>query len=211
MFGIFLQRVFFAGVILLATIPIARADKAGFYLGAGVSVATYRISTNLESSFESSRTQGWRTEAGYIWDVGRSGGFHLGVAGTFDQWGEIEESGANAFGGEWTARVQARVVAITVVLEQEIAQWVDFVFKTGPSYGYISLEETYSYDPSFPSQTHRDSGEGVGGEYIAGFAFFPANHFAVELAAQGNWFVHNEGYFEATAVGALSLSLQYRF
>ena len=40
---------------------------------------------------------------------------------------------------------------------------------------------------------------------------FPANHFAVELAAQGNWFVHSEGYFDATAVGALSLSLQYRF
>jgi hypothetical protein len=135
----------------------------------------------------------------------------LGVAGTFDQWSEIEESGAYASGAEWTARVQARVAAVTVVLEQEITPWVDFVFKTGPSYGYISLEETYSYDPAFPSETRSDSGEGVGGEYIAGFTFFPADHFAVELAAQGNWFVHSEGYFDATAVGALSLSLQYRF
>jgi hypothetical protein len=196
--------------LLLALTMEAYADKAGWYLGGGASIATYRLgSTEVEDSFESSRTFGWLFEAGYIWDLGQAGGFHIGISGTFNQWAEVEKTVVRGPSILATS-AQVRTAAISLVLEQEIMRWVDFVFKVGPSYGHLDAEETVR-SPNYRRQENINE-DGWGGQYIAGFVFFPFEDFAIELAAQGNWFFFDCGYFcDAAAVGALNLSLQYRF
>ena len=202
------QTHYWMGLFALLPATLAAADKQGFYIGAGISRATYRISTDLDTDLRGSRVTGGRVEAGYIWDVGRAGGFRLGVAGTYDRWGEAEETSAE-YGGTVRERFRAQLVAVNCVLQQEIAPWVDFVFKVGPGYGSFDAEAEYPVSTDPPEA---DSGDGLGGSYIAGFDFFPAQHLALEIAAQVNWFTPRGDYLlDAEAVAALSASLQYRF
>ena len=66
------------------------ADKQGFYIGAGISAATYRISTDLDSGMKGSRVAGGRLEAGHVWDVGRAGthaGHRIALEGNGSQGG----------------------------------------------------------------------------------------------------------------------------
>jgi hypothetical protein len=65
--------------------PVTHAEeKDGWYVGAGLSVATYRAEVGNEVSLVGSWTPGWRLEAGHIWDLGSAGGFHLGVVISYD-------------------------------------------------------------------------------------------------------------------------------
>ncbi|MDH4050560.1 MAG: hypothetical protein OEU93_03220 [Rubrivivax sp.] len=186
------------------------ADKQGFYIGAGISAATYRISTDLDSGMKGSRVAGGRLEAGHVWDVGRAGGFRLGVAVAYDHWGEAEDTRVD-YHGTVRETFRARFVAVNCVLQQEIAPWVDFVFKAGPGFGSFDARREY-LEPVHPYPPESSSGEGLGGSYIAGFDFFPVPHLVLEIAGQVNWFTPGGSYFlDAVGVAALSGSLQYRF
>ena len=198
-------------VLLLPALPLteASAEAAGWYLGGGVSVATYRVSTRLDSDLAGSRTFGWRLEGGHTWDPGRSRGFQLGIAATFDQWNETEQTNEVSGRGELTSKASIRALSISFLLQQEVAKWVDFVFKIGPTYGGLEAEEFVRYSDGSNYQDEF-SREGWGGQYVAGLLFFLPRDFAIEVAAQGNWFLL-DGYFDAAAVGALSTSVQYRF
>ena len=78
-----------------------------------------------------------------------------------------------------------------------------------PAYGGLEAEEVVRY-PDGDNYTDEFSRAGWGAQYVAGFLFFLPSNFAIEVAAQGNWFLL-DGYYDAAAVGALSTSLQYRF
>lgn len=198
------------GALVLSSTSVTAAQKQGFYVAAGISRATYRISTNLDSDMKGSRVTGARIEAGHIWDPGRAGGFRLGVAATYDRWGEAEETRV-VYHGTVRERFRAQFVAVNCVLQQEITPWVDFVFKAGPGFGRYDADEEYpvSVHPQ-PPEDHR--GEGLGGSYIAAFDFFPAQHLALEIAGQVNWFTPSGDFLlDAVGVAALSASVQYRF
>ncbi len=111
------------------------ADKAGPYVGLGVTSNVYGSSgdDDFDSLFEDERVTGWRLEGGYIWDLGKPGGFHLGVVGAYNDFGKatIEEYYCSVCKAELS--VQAQALSVLLVIEQEIASWVDFVFKVGPS------------------------------------------------------------------------------
>ena len=72
-------------VILLGALlaqPVS-ADKDGFFVGAGVSLNSFRGLSDdaFFDVIEDERSLGWRAEFGFIWDIGRTGGFQLGASG----------------------------------------------------------------------------------------------------------------------------------
>ncbi len=210
-----MKRIVIALLILAS--GTAWADKAGFYLGVGITSSTYSSpdDDDFTDIFEDERSSGWRGELGYIWDLGKPGGFHLGVAGTYDNFGEVTRE--EHFGVEYAkVSFEAQAFSVLVVIEQELASWADFVFKVGPASVNYEFEASYLiFDPSFPFGPYgseSDSSTEIGGTMILGFTFFPTDFLAIELARQGTAFVDSQ-YDEnnAYAAGTWSASLQYRF
>ena len=184
------------------------ADKAGPYVGLGVTSNVYGSvdDDDFDSLFEDERVTGWRLEGGYIWDLGKPGGFHLGVVGAYNDFGKatIEEYYCSVCREELS--VQAQALSVLLVIEQEIASWVDFVFKVGPAAVDYEIELTGYYRGS-------ESSTEPGVTAVIGFTFFPTEFLAIELASQGTAFVYDYAYGgdEVYTASSLSLSLQYRF
>ena len=184
------------------------ADKAGPYVGLGVTSNVYGSvdDDDFDSLFEDERVTGWRLEGGYIWDLGKPGGVHLGVVGAYNDFGTatIEEYYCSVCREELS--VQAQALSVLLVIEQEIASWVDFVFKVGPAAVDYEIELTGYYRGS-------ESSTEPGGTAVIGFTFFPTEFLAIELASQGTAFVYDYAYGgdEVYTASSLSLSLQYRF
>ena len=184
------------------------ADKAGPYVSLGVTSNVYGSvdDDDFDSLFEDERVTGWRLEGGYIWDLGKPGGFHLGVVGAYNDFGKatIEEYYCSVCRVELS--VQAQALSVLLVIEQEIASWVDFVFKVGPAAVDYEIELTGYYQDS-------ESSTEPGVTAVIGFTFFPTEFLAIELASQGTAFVYDYAYGgdEVYTASSLSLSLQYRF
>jgi hypothetical protein len=202
-------------LLLLLTISIfqfssASADeKAGWFLGAGISLATYRADVGNELSLVGSWTPGWRLEAGYIWDVGSAGGFHLGIVGNYDDF-----LASTVKGEVWTGRAELQfesdMFALSVLLEQEIARWIDFVFRIGPGYGTYTFDESYS-EQHHPLSPYSETSSGTGWVYQLGLAFFPGANIAVETNLFANWVISSDHVLDAWAVAGVVTTLQYRF
>jgi opacity protein-like surface antigen len=170
------------GLILLATLATgAQASKDGLYLGIGLTSTTYR--SNASGSFvrviDDQRVSGWRGEAGYIWDIGKPGGFQLGVAGAYDDLGRASDTGE--FQGDTTdVRLEASTWTAYFVIDQEIESWVDFIFKVGPSLVDYDVNVCCSEDGSNLDKRQVKPGF----TSAAGFAFFPTQNIAIEVAGQ---------------------------
>ena len=198
--------------VLVAACPLAFADRAGWYIGAGVSVAEFQLAhQDLRSSFRGTRTNGWRVEGGYLWDPGRAGGFHLGVQATFDDWAAVEKSGEYVEGSHWDDRVKIHAATVQVMLEQELVSWLDFVFRAGPSYALVDV--SVSRTPAGGLQGYSDEADigSLGARLSIGLLFFPLQRLSIELAAEGSGYLVSGGFFNTLSLGALSTSLQYRF
>lgn len=209
-------------VVLLATLAsTAHAAKDGWYAGIGISTNAYR--SNDSSSFvrvvEDEQTTGWRAEFGHIWDLGKAGGFQIGVAGAYDDLGKVSASEQN---GDRNTDVSIEASALTAyfVIDQEIASWVDFVFKVGPS--VIDYEAESCCTLTNTAQID-DRKTRVGGAAAIAFVFFPTQNIGIELSAQAfSWYTGNLSEVEdeddfynyldsRVAARSLSASLQYRF
>ena len=207
---------------LLVAAPGAHASKEGIYLGVGISTTTYRgnSSDSFVRAVDDERVTGWRGEMGYVWDLGKPGGFHLGVTGAIDRLGEVSGEGQD---GPNSVDVSLDATAFTVyfLIEQEIARWVDFVFKVGPSlvdYEVQSCCKAIGNDDIIDEKETR-----FGGAAVIGFTFFPTENIGIELAAQAiSWYtgdfrdVEDEDTFydyldSRVAARTLSASFQYRF
>jgi hypothetical protein len=190
------------------------AEKAGFYIGAGITSSNYMSpdDDDFNDIFEDEKTTGWRGEFGYIWDLGKPGGFHLGIAGAYDNFGkaEIEEN----FGYEYArASFEAQALSVMVVIEQELASWVDFVFKAGPASVNYDIGASYQfYYPvgGYYGDSDSQSETELGGTMIIGFTFFPTDFLAIELARQGMAYIESDSD-DRYGAGTWSASLQYRF
>ena len=216
----FITLIFLVAAGSLA--PAAHASKDGIYVGIGITTTSYR--GNSSDSFvrvvEDERVTGWRGEVGYIWDLGKTGGFQMGVAGTFNDFGKVsntEQDGPNTT----DVSLDASALSVYFVIEQEMATWVDFVFKVGPS--LINYEAT-SCCTAIGGRDIVDQRETrIGGTGIIGFTFFPTQHIGIELAAQvTSWLtgdlrnIETEDDFydyidSRVAARTLSASFQYRF
>ena len=189
------------------------ADKAGPYVSLGVTSNVYGSvdDDDFDSLFEDERVTGWRLEGGYIWDLGKPGGFHLGVVGAYNDFGKatIEEYYCSVCREELS--VQAQALSVLLVIEQEIASWVDFVFKVGPSAVAYDVDWTDYYIGGYYQDSESSTEPGV--TAVIGFTFFPTEFLAIELASQGTAFVYDYAYGgdEVYTASSLSLSLQYRF
>jgi len=189
------------------------ADKAGPYVSLGVTSNVYGSvdDDDFDSLFEDERVTGWRLEGGYIWDLGKPGGFHLGVVGAYNDFGKA------TIGDYWAElSVQAQALSVLLVIEQEIAPWVDFVFKVGPAAVRYEVDYeywNYAYYPYGPYLQYSESSTEPGATAVIGFTFFPTEFLAIELASQGTAFVYDyaSGGDEVYTASSLSLSLQYRF
>lgn len=205
--------------ILLLVSVNAYSDKAGLYIGAGLTSTVFSSTDDddFKDLFEDERATGWRAEIGYIWDLGKPGGFHLGVAGTYDNTGKAERK-ESIPGVSATASVEATAVAVQLVIEQEMASWADFIFKVGPTsinYKVKGSAECYlsSCYPYYGRYSDSVSETKPGATMSIGVAFFPADFLAIELARQGTAFVYDNDFGEdyTYTAGTWSLSLQYRF
>jgi opacity protein-like surface antigen len=202
-------------IVLLGVLSVtsAWADKDGFYLGAGISSNIYSSSDDddFNDVFEDERSIGGRLEFGHLWDVAQPGGLHIGVAATYDSFGEVERA-EKRFGEYARVSFDAQAFSVLFVIEQELVSWVDIVFKIGPSsvntkmagnIGYNTASGYYVFSDS-ESQTE------IGGTAIIGLTFFPTNYLAIELARQGTVYVDSDTD-DACGAGSWSISLQYRF
>lgn len=198
-------------LLMLLLQPLSlMADKPGLYLGAGISLSTYRVvSTQLDISFEGETTTGWRAEAGYIWDTGKPGGFHLGIAGIYDDLGSISLEDDSFTISSGVFNYHTKLISVVFVMEQEIAYWVDFIFKVGPAYGYYDSRESGLWLSGDPFD-YRESGGGLGHSIHCGFIFFPTPKFAIELSGQGAYFIADGDLYDAHGAASLVATLQYR-
>jgi hypothetical protein len=212
------MRHFIIALLILSSCS-AWAEKAGLYIGAGISASNYSSPDNDEfkDAFEDERTNGWRAELGYIWDLGKPGGFHMGVAGTYDDFGKAKGDTQyfDAFGPRTlSGEVEARALSVLLVIEQEIVKWVDFVFKIGPAFVDYDRDATdtwYSGGTEIKEPLSESSSE-VGASMALGFTFFPTDYLAIEVARQGMAFVTSDSdEDDAITAGTWSASLQYRF
>lgn len=207
-----MKRIF-SVVLLLVVSNVVWADKAGFYLGLGTQVSSFTSDNDfLDDTFGKESASGWRGEFGYIWDVGREGGLHMGIAGAYDDFGTMKGDGdvivyypgIGWLPGQEEFELSGEALSVYFVLEQEIASWVDFVFKVGPSVVQSDVKGANQDD----SDTQAGLGLGIA------FTFFPVPNFGIELASQGHAYVDDsEGSSDndVSAVGTYSLTLQYRF
>lgn len=197
-------------IVLILASNMVWAEKAGLYLGAGVTTNTYKSQNDyFDDRVEDERATGWKVELGYIWDLGKPGGFHLGVAATYNDFGTIKAGENNPYSyyyPDTEIKFDANAFAVMVVLEQEIASWVDFVFKIGPASVDYQIEEPgYGYNK-------KDSATELGAQAVIAFVFFPTDYLAIELASQGTSFVDSDSYNDDVySASTLSLALQYRF
>jgi len=183
----------------------AAVDRSGGYLGIGLSLAAFEtdsLYTTIELSSES--VTGWRLEGGYIWDVGYPGGFRLGVAAGYDNWGEARGTQEDYFRRE-VLQFKAESLAINLVLSQAISKSVDFLFKLGPAYVNYDFEESkVIYSVSEERQERSESDTSIGASFSSGFAFYPARKVALDFAAQ-------VVVIDIAIGGSLSMTVGYRF
>ena len=210
-----------SSLILLALCQPAMAAKDGMYLAIGISGSSYvnHSGDSFLRVVDGERAGGWRAEIGHIWDLGKAGGFQLGVAGAFDHFGEVSDSGR--FGDE-TGEVEldARALSAYFVIDQELTRWLDFMFKIGPA-GIEYQARACCTAQGRDIVDERKSR--LGASSVIGLVFFPAEHIGIELAAQATaWYtgdlrdVETEDdlydYLDTrVAARSLSASFQYRF
>ena len=197
------------GLTSLALAAPAWAEKAGPYIGVGITSNVYRSSdSDINEVFESEGTTGWRLEGGHIWDLGKPGGFHLGVVGAYNNFGQATATGELEY-FTFNADVEAQAISALFVIEQEIVRWVDFVFKIGPAFVDYELRDT-GYDYFYGPYSNNYSNTAMGTTAVIGFTFFPTQFLAIELASQGTAFLDSEVTDDVFAISSLSLSIQYR-
>lgn len=206
------------------------------HLGAGITSNQYQFprSHNPYYVFDDDRTTAWRAEVGYLWDPGKSGGFHLGLAGVYNDLGELKQNnaGTSHYPGDGNIpgftdyydiqfKYSAQTFGVLLVVEQEITRWMDFVFKIGPAYLQYELktdstvytEYTDLSEPRDYSHDWKSDSEEYGALAQIGLTFFPIEQLGLELAMQTiGWQTDrypgaNDWYY----VNTLSLSAQYRF
>jgi hypothetical protein len=212
------------GVVLLLSFVVssAWADKAGLYAGLGVLRGGYADSiVRIDDAFEDETSNGWRAEVGYIWDIGKPGGFHMGVSGAYDDFGKLKGR-TNPFFNipAMDLEIEGRAFSVYFVGEQQLARWCHFVFKVGPTVVSTDLESSIVTSSRSSSDGQTDTGVGA----VIAFTFFPMEQLAIELASQGHVYVYesdrtntNSSYYydntdyDGAGFGNLALSLQYRF
>lgn len=192
----------FLALLSLAIITSpALAAKDGGFVGIGIGSTEFRSDdSQVDDSFKGERKTSWRLEGGYIWDIGKPGGFMLGVAGAYDNFGSIKVDDDDLPNVDW--KVESSAITAYFVGQQEIAEWVDFSFKIGPSIIYNKLEVNISNWSGDGDGTYG----GVGS--MIGFTFYPSEQFAIELASHSVAFVDNSDVFMFRTLG---VNLQYRF
>ena len=210
------------GVVLLLSFVVssASADKAGLYAGLGLLRGGYADSVSrVNDAFEGEAANGWRAEVGYIWDIGKPGGFHLGLSGAYDNFGKLKGQTNPYFSiPAQDLELEGQAFSVYFVGEQQLARWCHFVFKVGPTIVSSDLESSAVSSPFSSSDSETDAGVGA----VIAFTFFPIEQLAIELANQGHVYIYESdrtntyNYYDNTdydgaGFGNLSLSLQYRF
>jgi len=206
-----------ATIVLAIAATSAWASKDGMYVAAGLSTNSYR--GNDSDSFvrivDDERATGFRLEIGHIWDLGKPGGFQLGVAGAFDRFGAVSNSKSGT-----SVDLEASALTAYFVIDQVLTEWLDFTFKVGPS-GVSYQAEACCNALGGDIVDERKSRFGTSA--VIGLVFFPTQNIGIELAAQAtSWFtgdlrdIEDEDdfydYLDTRVVArSLSASVQYRF
>lgn len=225
----------FLGTLLLAS-NLAWAGKPGLYLGAGITTNQYQFPSNHNPvfAFDDEWQTGWRAELGYIWDLGKAGGFQLGVAGTYNDLTKAENSrtwnasvppdgdfpGFTIF-GESKTTFDAQAFGVLLVIQQELLAWMDLAFKIGPAYVQSTLTEQSNAvsiingetEPNLLPGSYRKKADEWGGLAQLGLIFYPMEQLGIEVAVQNIGWQQSDIYDtdDWYHSNTLSLSAQYRF
>ena len=210
------------GAVLVGATPVVNASKEGIYVGVGITSTSYHgdSSDSFVRAVDDERVTGGRAEVGYVWDLGKPGGFHLGVVGAYDGLGKVSGSTDNGI-NTVDVSLDASALSVYFLIEQEIASWVDFVFKVGPSLVDYRVKSCCS---AISNKTIIDDKETKGASAVViGFTFFPTENIGIELAGQAiSWFTgdfrdveDSDTFYDyvdsLVTARTLSASVQYRF
>ena len=209
------------GVLLITMTMAVQASKEGMYVGLGVSSTAYR--SNASDSFisvvDDQRVTGWQGEVGHIWDLGKPGGFQMGVSGVYNRLGEVSDSERR---GDSLQAVSFDASALTayLVIQQVLAPWVDFVFKVGPS--LVDYEAQVCCE-ELGEQSVDERKTRFGGGAAVAFTFYPTESIGIEIGGQFiSWYTGDLRDIEEeddlydfldsrVSARTITAALQYRF
>lgn len=194
-------------VLMLMSVSTFAANdvsRQGFYVGLGYGMSFYDSSEDevFSDVIGGNAAHGWQLEGGYMWDIGRTGGWHLGVEGMYANRGPLGETA----GGSSKFDFDVDVLAAMFVTDYEIASWVDLLLKVGVASVTYDAEATVYYPYVY---NYSESDTSAGAIYSVGFAFYPTQRISVELAQQGMGFTSTDD--TAYTSSTTSVSLRYQF